>query len=103
MCRATSRRRAFASTSCAPPPLRDTRNAAELARLQVQRMRELLKQQKGGGDVDPQVEHFRWLLEDLRVQLFAQELRTPAPVSVKRLQKAWVRMRRSGILVHQRY
>ena len=24
-----------------------------------------------------------------RVQLFAQELRTPAPVSVKRLQKLW--------------
>ena len=66
-------------------------------------MRELLKQQKGGGDVDTQVEQFRWLLENLRVQLFAQELRTLVPVSVKRLQKAWVRMRRSGILVHQRY
>ena len=29
------------------------------------------------------------LLEELRVSLFAQELRTPMPVSVKRLQKAW--------------
>ncbi len=37
----------------------------------------------------PAVEQFRWLLEELRVQLFAQELRTPAPVSVKRLRKLW--------------
>ncbi len=41
------------------------------------------------GVSDAQVEQFRWLLEELRVQLFAQELRTPAPVSVKRLQKMW--------------
>jgi ATP-dependent helicase HrpA len=41
------------------------------------------------GVVDPQVEQFRWMLEELRVQLFAQELRTPAPVSSKRLQKMW--------------
>ena len=30
-----------------------------------------------------------WLLEELRVSFFAQELRTPQPVSVKRLDKAW--------------
>ncbi len=41
------------------------------------------------GVADAQVEQFRWLLEELRVQLFAQELRTPAPVSTKRLQKMW--------------
>jgi hypothetical protein len=41
------------------------------------------------GVANPQVEQFRWLLEELRVQLFAQELRTPAPVSTKRLQKMW--------------
>ena len=32
---------------------------------------------------------FRWLLEELRVGLYAQELKTPMPVSVKRLQKIW--------------
>jgi ATP-dependent helicase HrpA len=32
---------------------------------------------------------FRWMLEELRVALFAQELKTPMPVSAKRLQKAW--------------
>jgi ATP-dependent helicase HrpA len=31
---------------------------------------------------------FRWLLEELRVSFFAQELRTPQPVSIKRLEKA---------------
>ena len=44
----------------------------------------------GKGEVsDPFLEDFRWLLEELRVALFAQELRTPSPVSVKRLQKMW--------------
>jgi ATP-dependent helicase HrpA len=32
---------------------------------------------------------FRWQLEELRVSLFAQELKTPQPVSVKRLEKLW--------------
>ena len=35
------------------------------------------------------LEEFRWLLEELRVGLFAQELKTPVPVSVKRLEKMW--------------
>jgi ATP-dependent helicase HrpA len=30
----------------------------------------------------------------LRVSLFAQELRTPQPVSVKRLDKAWLQLSR---------
>jgi ATP-dependent helicase HrpA len=38
---------------------------------------------------DAKLEEFRWLLEELRVSLFAQELRTPMPVSAKRLQKFW--------------
>lgn len=32
---------------------------------------------------------FRWMLEELRVSLFAQELKTPFPISFKRLEKAW--------------
>ena len=41
------------------------------------------------GTPDARLDEFRWLLEELRVSLFAQELRTPQPVSVKRLEKAW--------------
>jgi ATP-dependent helicase HrpA len=41
------------------------------------------------GRRDPKLTEFRWLIEELRVSLFAQELRTPFPVSAKRLQKFW--------------
>jgi len=39
-------------------------------------------------DCQPLVE-YRWLLEELRVSLFAQNLKTAVPVSVKRLEKRW--------------
>ena len=42
---------------------------------------------KGAGD--PRLDEFRWLLEELRVSLLPQELRTPMPVSVKRLHRVW--------------
>jgi ATP-dependent helicase HrpA len=41
------------------------------------------------GRRDPKLEEFRWLIEELRISLFAQELKTPFPVSAKRLQKFW--------------
>jgi len=39
--------------------------------------------------LEPKAAEYRWMLEELRVSLFAQELRTPYPVSVKRATKAW--------------
>ncbi len=39
------------------------------------------------GTGDAELAKFRWMLEELRVSMFAQELKTPYPVSVKRLQK----------------
>ena len=41
-----------------------------------------------------ELEQFGWLLEELRVSLFAQELKTPVPVSPKRLAKLWQSIRR---------
>jgi len=38
---------------------------------------------------DPAVMDFRWLLEELRVSLFAQQLKTPMPVSLQRVTKEW--------------
>ena len=35
------------------------------------------------------IEDFRWWIEELAVALFAQELKTPFPVSQKRLEKRW--------------
>ncbi len=71
-----------------PAVARDARLLAELAPLwaNYERRASVLARQ---GMVDAQLEQFRWLLEELRVQLFAQELRTPVPVSSKRLQKMW--------------
>jgi len=45
-------------------------------------------------NIDPRMIEFRWMLEELRVSMFAQELRTPMPVSSKRLQKVWESMLR---------
>ncbi|HKX93621.1 MAG TPA: ATP-dependent RNA helicase HrpA, partial [Methylibium sp.] len=67
-------------------PARDAQRLAELRPLEQRYLRRL-GELKGGADV--RLDEFRWLLEELRVSLFAQELRTPQPVSVKRLQKAW--------------
>ncbi len=39
--------------------------------------------------IPPALADYRWLIEELRVSLFAQELRTPSPVSTKRLDKVW--------------
>jgi ATP-dependent helicase HrpA len=67
-------------------PARDAARLAEL-RPQEQRYWRLVAERKGA--VDARMQEFRWLLEELRVSFFAQELRTPQPVSIKRLDKAW--------------
>jgi ATP-dependent helicase HrpA len=38
---------------------------------------------------NPKVEEMRWMLEELRVSLWAQQLKTPNPVSFKRIEKYW--------------
>ena len=70
-------------------PARDAAKLAEL-RLQEQRYWRLVAERKGA--VDARMQELRWLLEELRVSLFAQELRTPQPVSVKRLDKLWAQV-----------
>jgi len=69
-------------------PARDAQLLADYAPLWVNYERRAIQLAKLGA-ADPQIEQFRWLLEELRISLFAQELRTPVPVSVKRLHKQW--------------
>ena len=69
-------------------PARDERLLADLAPLITNHQRKIIEAARQGA-TDPRLTEFRWLLEELRVSLFAQELRTPMPVSVKRLQKVW--------------
>jgi ATP-dependent helicase HrpA len=67
-------------------PARDAARLAEL-KPQEQRYWRLVAERKGAADA--RLLELRWLLEELRVSFFAQELRTPQPVSVKRLEKVW--------------
>ncbi len=65
-------------------PARDRQQMAAMAPLLV-RWRQW--QREIGMRPDREADAFRWLLEELRVSLFAQSLRTPVQVSVKRLTK----------------
>jgi ATP-dependent helicase HrpA len=71
-------------------PTRDARLMSEWQQAAMPWQRAL----KSGAHGDPKMQEFRWMLEELRVSLFAQELKTPMPVSVKRLQKVWESMQR---------
>ncbi len=74
---------------CRSDPARDAQRTAEV-RAQEQRYWRLVAERKGV--TDERMLEFRWLLEELRVSFFAQELRTPQPVSIKRLDKAWAQL-----------
>jgi ATP-dependent helicase HrpA len=70
-------------------PARDAQRLAELRPIEQRYTRHLAERK---GVPDARLDEFRWLLEELRVSLFAQELRTPQPVSVKRLDKVWAQI-----------
>ncbi len=71
-------------TNMRAEPQREIRYTRELQNLS-QRYGRLRKRQRDQSD--PELDQFRWLLEELRVSLFAQSLRTPMPVSLKRLNR----------------
>jgi ATP-dependent helicase HrpA len=48
------------------------------------------------GRLAPEDDPFRWLLEEYRVSLFAQQVGTAMPVSAKRLAEAWTRRAAPG-------
>ena len=88
-CRAISRRcgaparqvsaRTRSATRSTPAASPSCGSATRSARSRLQR----------AGEFDARLEDFRWRIEELRVSLFAQELKTPYPVSFKRLDKLW--------------
>ena len=73
-------------------PDRDEINSREVNALWQHYLQRLEKHRKIGL-MDENLEEFRWQIEELRISLFAQELKTPYPVSVKRLQKLWEHVR----------
>jgi len=70
-------------------PARDAQRLAELRPLEQRYLRRVAELK---GTQDARLVDFRWQLEELRISLFAQELRTPQPVSVKRLDKVWAQL-----------
>ncbi len=73
-------------------PDKDRQRSGEMIRLWNQYQRQAARNAEREQQ-DPELMRFRWLLEELRVSQFAQELKTIAPVSVKRLEEQWGRVR----------
>ncbi|MCW5634985.1 MAG: ATP-dependent RNA helicase HrpA [Rubrivivax sp.] len=68
------------------------RDLARLAELRPLEQRWVRRQAELRGAAHARLAEYRWLLEELRVGLFAQELRTAQPVSAKRLDKVWAQI-----------
>jgi ATP-dependent helicase HrpA len=74
---------------------RDGKLAGEIAPLES-RYRERVKAERG--QRPPGEDEFRWLLEEFRVSLFAQTLKTRVTVSARRLEEAWDARQRAPLL-----
>jgi len=72
-------------------PARDAQCIAQMQPLTHACLKMLREQH---GKIDPRIEEFAWMLQELRVSLFAQELKTPVIVSVKRLEKMLAAIRK---------
>nr|WP_082158988.1 GNAT family N-acetyltransferase [Neisseria bacilliformis] len=70
-------------------PARDAAREADIQELEQMWQEKTDGLVKQGQPVSDDLAAFRWMIEELRVSLFAQELKTPYPVSVKRLMKEW--------------
>ena len=70
-------------------PARDAAREADIQELEQMWQEKTDSLVKQGLLVSDDLAAFRWMIEELRVSLFAQELKTPYPVSVKRLLKVW--------------
>ena len=72
-------------------PARDAAREADIQELEQMWQEKTDGLVKQGQPVSDDLAAFKWMVEELRVSLFAQELKTPYPVSVKRLMKVWER------------
>ncbi len=70
-------------------PERDGKNAASVGLIWQRWQDKMNALNQANHEIPQALRDYRWLIEELRVSLFAQELRTPFPVSIKRLEKTW--------------
>ncbi len=78
---------------------KDKKHTAELAEL-LACIDELIEESPEAADL-PSLIEYRWMIEEYRVSLFSQQLKTKRPISKKRLEKQWQNVleeRRSNIL-----
>jgi len=68
---------------------RDTKSAQNVQMVWQRWQDKVSNLRKANAEISEGLADYRWLIEELRVSLFAQELKTPFPVSVKRLDKIW--------------
>ncbi len=71
-------------------PSRDAAREADIQELEQMWQEKTDGLVKQGQPISDDLAAFKWMIEELRVSLFAQELKTPYPVSVKRLMKEWL-------------
>jgi ATP-dependent helicase HrpA len=74
-------------------PAQDTKHGQAVAAL-WERYRSRADANRAAQRNEPALDAYRWLLEELKVSLFAQELRTAQPVSYKRMERAWAELSR---------
>jgi len=67
---------------------RDQQRMAEMGPL-LAKWQERSGAARATGRSDPRLDEIRWMLEELRVSLFAQQLGTAYPISVKRIEARW--------------
>lgn len=77
-------------------PARDAAREADIQELEQMWQEKTDSLIKQGLPISDGLAGFKWMIEELRVSLFAQELKTPYPVSVKRLLKVWESLIISG-------
>ena len=68
----------------------DQAHMQEINRLKDKWIEKVTEFVEAGQSVPPAYVEFQWTLQELRVSLFAQELKTSYPISVKRIDKRWV-------------
>ena len=70
---------------------KDRDQAATIAGLALP-LEDYLSRSTDGLRINPELLHYRWMLEELRVSFFAQSLGTSIPVSARRVQQQWQRV-----------
>ncbi|HMM47233.1 MAG TPA: ATP-dependent RNA helicase HrpA [Thiobacillaceae bacterium] len=78
-------------------PAAEQRDARAMAGVLTLQNKYLARRGQAKAEIPAALDAFRWHLEELRISLFAQELKTPYPVSVKRLDKLWDELARQPL------